>query len=540
MLPPMKRALIIVGIVVLVLVLAVLALPLFFNADSFRPRIEAELRGALVRDVKIGHLSLSLMAGGITAEQISIADDPAFSAKPFLQAKSLDVGLDLSALIFSRTLNVHSLTVVEPEVALVRNNAGRWNFSTVGAAKEATAARAPAAAAPSFSVQKLRIVHGRVSVASVGKKPLSYDDVTLEANNVSYASPIPFTVEANTPGGGKLKVDGTAGPIDRTDASRTPLQASVAITGMDLSKTGFMPPDSGIAGIMDYTGTLSSDGKSLKSDGTAKTHDLRLVKTGSPARQPVAFSYTSDYDVMRQTGVLSRGEVRTGNSVTHISGNFDGRREDAVVHMKLTGQNLPISDVAGLLPALGIALPAGSSLQGGTVTANLALDGPISKLVTTGTLDLANVKLANFNLGSKMSAIAMLAGVRTSSDTTIQAMSSRLRIAPEDIRADALSILIPELGTVTGTGTMSSSNALNFRMAAKLNNNASLVGGLQRMAGLGQVNKPIPFRIEGTTQNPVFLPDMGSMLGNTVAAPAQGVQQGIGGIFGIFQKKKQQ
>ena len=178
----MKRALIIVAIVVAVLVVIGIALPLFIDADAFRPRIEAELHTALAREVKFGHLSLSLMAGGVSAADISIADDPAFSATPFLRAKSLDVGVDLPALIFSRTLNIHSITVVEPEVALVHTNAGKWNFSSLGATKEATK---PAPAAPSFSVQKLRIVRGRVSVAAVGKNPLTYDDVTLDAGNIS-------------------------------------------------------------------------------------------------------------------------------------------------------------------------------------------------------------------------------------------------------------------------------------------------------------------------------------------------------------------
>ena len=115
-----------------------------------------------------------------------------------MRAKSLDVGVDLIALIFSRTLNIHSITVVEPEVALVHTDGGKWNFSTLGAA-QGTAAKSPAGAA-SFSVQKLRVVHGRVSVATVGKKPLTYEDVTLDAGNISYTSPIPFTVEATTPG----------------------------------------------------------------------------------------------------------------------------------------------------------------------------------------------------------------------------------------------------------------------------------------------------------------------------------------------------
>ena len=359
----MKRALIVIAIVVGILVVIGIALPLFFDADSFRPRIEAELRTALTREVKIGHLSLSLMAGGVSAENISIANDPSFSSKLFVQAKSLDVGLDLWALIFSRTLNIHSITVVAPEVALVHTARGKWNFSTLGAVKDpAHAAAKSSSEAANFSVQKLRVVHGRVSVAAAGKRPLTYEDATLDAGNISYTSPIPFTVEATAPGGGKLKVEGSAGPMDRGDAAHTPLQASVTVTGMDLSQTGFLPADSGIAGLLDYSGTVSSDGKILKSEGTAKTHDLRLVKTGSSARQPVTLSYTSDYDLKRQAGTLARGEVHTGNSVTRVSGNYEARGEDTVIHMKLSGQNLPMSDIAGLLPAFGVSLPAGSSL----------------------------------------------------------------------------------------------------------------------------------------------------------------------------------
>ena len=533
-----RRALLIVGIVLAALVAAVVALPLLFDADSFRPRIEAELQQALARPVKIGHLSLSLLAGGVTAENISIADDPAFSSSPFLQAKSLDVGLDLPALVFSRALNVHSITVVEPQVALISGPNGKWNFSSVGAAQDAVAK--PDAGLARFSVEKLRVVHGRVSVGATGRKPTTYDDVTLDAGNISYVSPIPFTLEAATPGGGRLKIDGHAGPIDRADASRTPLQASVTVTGMDLARTGFLPADSGISGLLDYTGAMASDGKTLHSEGTAKAQQLRLVKTGTAARQPVSLEYVSDYDLKRRAGSLPRGEVRTGSSVARVTGDFETRGQDTTLHMRLTGHNMPITDISELLPALGIALPAGSSLQGGSVTANLALDCALGKLVTAGTLDLANVKLANFNLGSKMKAVAALAGVRTGSDTTIQAMNTRLRIAPEGIRADSLTIIVPEFGTVTGAGTMSPANALNFRMAAKLNNNANLVGSLQRIAGLGQVNKPIPFLVQGTASDPVFLPDVGGIIGNTVTAPAQGAQ-GLGGILGgFFQKKKKQ
>lgn len=534
----MKKALIVIGILFAVLVVCAIALPFVVNADSFRPRIEAQLQQSLGRKVTIGKLSLSPLAGGVTADDITIADDPAFSNTPFLHAKSLDVGVDMSALIFSRALHVRSLTLVEPEIALLHTASGKWNFSTLGA----TTDNKKTQGSSDLSVEKLRVLRGAITAGEPNGKKYVYNDVAIEASNISYTSPIPFTLEASTPGAGKLKVDGHAGPIDRTDTSNTPMQATVNVTGMDMGKTGFVGPDSGLAGLLDYDGTATSDGKTLHSEGTAKVQQLRLVKNGSPAKQPVSVKYATDYDLKRQTGVLNNGEIHTGSSITRLSGNYDAHGSTAVVHMKLNGRDLPIQDVSGLLPALGVALPGGSSLQGGSVTAALNLDGPVDKLVTTGDLNVANVKLAGFNIGSKMSAIGALAGIRTGNDTTIQMMSSKLRIAPEGIRADNLSVLVPELGTVTGAGTVANNNSLNFKMNAKLANGGGLVGNMTKIAGLGQTsNRGIPFMIQGTTSNPVFLPDVAGMMGNTVQAPVQGVQgvgQGVGGILGGFFGKK--
>ena len=74
------------------LVLAVLALPFLLDANSFRPKIESELSQAIGREVKIGDLRLSIFKGTVTAENLSIADDPAFSRDPFLTAKSIGLG----------------------------------------------------------------------------------------------------------------------------------------------------------------------------------------------------------------------------------------------------------------------------------------------------------------------------------------------------------------------------------------------------------------------------------------------------------------
>src|ERR1039458_3503409 len=143
----MKRGLQILTIMVGVLIVVVIAVPFFVDANTFRPKLESELSDALGRPVKVGNLSLSLLSGGVTADNISIADDPTFSKTAFVQAKSLKVGVELIPLIFSKSLNVTELTLNQPEISLVRSGNGeKWTFSTLGNKSSAEPAKTTAPA----------------------------------------------------------------------------------------------------------------------------------------------------------------------------------------------------------------------------------------------------------------------------------------------------------------------------------------------------------------------------------------------------------
>ncbi|HEV2961889.1 MAG TPA: AsmA family protein, partial [Candidatus Angelobacter sp.] len=128
----MKRFVKIVAIIVGVLILLVLAIPLFVNVDSYRPEIEEKLSASLGRSVHIGKISASILSGGAEARDLSISDDPAFNKGPFIQASSLAIGLEWIPLIFSRQIKVSSLTIKNPDIVLLKNNAGRWNYSSLG------------------------------------------------------------------------------------------------------------------------------------------------------------------------------------------------------------------------------------------------------------------------------------------------------------------------------------------------------------------------------------------------------------------------
>jgi AsmA protein len=120
-----------IGIGVAVVVVILLALPLFIDVNSLRPKIESEISSALGRKAEIGDLSLSIFGGQVSAANISIADDPAFSNSPFLTAKNVKISVELLPLIFSKKLNITGITLDAPSISLLSAPSGKWNISSL-------------------------------------------------------------------------------------------------------------------------------------------------------------------------------------------------------------------------------------------------------------------------------------------------------------------------------------------------------------------------------------------------------------------------
>lgn len=530
---------IILGIVVLLVVVAV-ALPFLIDANQFRPRVEAEASKALGRNVKVGNLSLSIFAGGVRADDLSIAEDPAFGRGPFLTAKSMDIGVDMLPLITSRKLNIRSFTISDPKLNLIHGTNGKWNISSLGG-KPSTETKS---SNTELTVGKFSITNGVVSVEHQGsrEKPSVYSKVDLTATNVSTTAGFPFTFSAVPPGGGSIKAEGNFGPLAQGDATGTPMDAKIEVKKFDLSQSGFVDPASGIRGLVDLNADVKSDGKTAKLTAKGTGTQLVLVQAGSESKVPVGLDVTADYNLARQMGNLTKGVLKIGNSPANMDGNFDMSGATTKLNMKLDANNVAIGDIQGVLPAIGVILPAGASLQGGTATAHANIAGPTDALVTTGQVNVDNTKLTGYDLGSKMATVAKLAGIASSNETPIQLFASNLKIAPAGMQADNIKLVLPTMGTLTGNGTIGAHNELNFKMLADLNTTSgSALGALSQAVGMGQKKASIPFKIAGTTSNPTFLPDVGGTLGNMLGQPSQG-QQGQGGILGglggLFGKKK--
>jgi len=388
-------------------------------------------------------------------------------------------------------------------------------------------------------VAKLEVTDGRLSVGSIPpkRKPIVYDKVNITVNNFSFTTAFPVTASADLPGGGSLKLDGTAGPINATDAALTPLQAKLNINKLDLAQSAIVDPSLGITGSADFDGAVSSDGHIAKTNGTVKGTALKLVPKGSPAAEPIQLVYTLEHNLQSESGKLLQGDVSMGKALAHLTGTYDMKGETTSIRTRLNGQALPVDDLVAALPAVGVVLPSGSKLKGGTLSLDLESVGPLDKLVTTGPVKLNNTELSGFNLGSKLSAISALSGKQTGNDTSIQNLSADARVAPEGTRLDKISLVVPALGAVSGAGTISPAGALDFKMAANLSGGA--VTGLTQIAGLGgKGTGAIPFSIEGTTSDPKFRPDVKGMVGGQLKGLLGGDKSPLGGLTGLFGKKK--
>ena len=305
-----------------VLVIVVLGLiPFFVNADTFRPKIQDELSSALGRKVTLGHISLSLFTGSLVAENISIADDPAFASTPFLQAKELRIGVELGPLIFHHSVQITTFTVDSPSIQLIHSANGTWNFSSLGSSASQPQSQ-QAGAPPSLTVNELKIVNGSAALSSVpaAGKPFTCTDVNLTVKNLSFTQSFPVELSLKVAGGGSLSLKGTAGPVAQNDTSLTPFQATLDIKHFDPLAAGAVQPSDGISMLADFNAQVASSGGNLTTTGKAAATQLKLARNGSPAPKPVDLTFNVSDNLSSRTGKVNDLALLTGGVAAHITG----------------------------------------------------------------------------------------------------------------------------------------------------------------------------------------------------------------------------
>jgi AsmA protein len=706
---PRRTLLIVLGSIIALILLVAVSIPLFLNADAFRARIETALTTSLGRKVTLGKLDLSVLTGNLVAENATIADDPAFSTQPFLQASKVKIGIEIIPLILTREIHITGFAIDSPKINLLRAANGTWNYSTIGGAQQNAAANkesstlipnltvghvtisngqmtvgaTPAPGAPAspnrtydqlsldakdFSFQKsfpftasahlpgdgsvslkgnagpinphdasltpfgihleakhidplaagfvdstsgvggtiaaidtqatwngqqlhvinllvdtpkltlvrenkptvatpppapnsnnmlstftadhLQIKSGTITIKSPGQAtPSVYQQLNAEFNNISPTASAPFKLTAQVPGGGSLTADGTAGPINQLNASATPLNAHVAISHLDLASSGVISPEAGVSGIANVDLKALSDGKNLNANVSANIQGLRIAKDGSPSPKPVLVQLTLVQNLQALNGQLQNAAITIGKAVINAAGTYQTTGPTTALNLKVTTQATSIDELEAFLPAVGVHLPSGSRLQGGTLTTNLAITGTAAAPIISGPIRIDNTNLAGFDLGSKLGPLSSLAGIKSGSGTAIQSLSTNVTINGGNVRTDNVSVVVPAIGSATGAGTISAAGALNYNVILKLtgvlgavSGNGGAASGAGGIAGqlMGMIpagaggaagsvignyagnalRNGVPVAIGGTTSNPTFTPNMGGIVNSATSGAA--------------------
>ncbi len=426
-----------------------------------------------------------------------------------------------------------------------------------------------------LSVDSAEVKNGTVTLTTAGQtgQPAVYQNLNAQLTNLNAGNWSPFTLQAQLPGGGDLSAQGKAGPFNQTKTAATPVDATVSLKHVELETSGVLAPDAGISGLTNLDAHVVSNGESLSATGTAHVDNIKLAKNGQPSRKPVDAAFTVAQNERAMSGTIQQSTLRVGNAVIALAGTYQASGSSTAINMHAEGHAVPIDEIEAFLPALGVHLPQGSQLRGGTVTTDLSISGTSAVPVISGPVRLDNTQLAGFDLGAKLQSLSKLTGgaitASTGSGTTIRSLSTTIREQSGGVQADRIALDVAGVGTATGAGNVSPAGALAFDLLLKLTGlkvnagaipglggaasqsaTSGLPGGLGGLAGLipggagkalggnglasvsglagGVLKSGIPVSIRGTTSNPTFTPQLSGLTRSIAAGAAQNLLQGGG------------
>jgi AsmA protein len=517
---------IVAGCAILV-VLFIFLVPFFVDADTFRSSLETQLSTALSRPVTLTHLTFSVLKGSLVAQDISIADDPEFSITPFLKAKSLQIGVEVLPLALHRQVRITHLTVETPSINLLHAANGRWNFSSLGSSAAKTShLPQQAIALPDLTVDELKITDGSAFVSYVPAvgKPLIYSGIDLTVQQFSFLNNFPFSLSAKLPAFGSLDLTGNAGPLSQKNAADTPFQAKLNLKAFDPVAAGVIDSGAGITMSVDLAADLVSNGTSLTSRGTIQADHLQLARTGAAAPHPVNIDYEIEDHLGADAGEIPSISIHAGSVAAQVTGSYRLTPQTILLDLQLAAPNLPIDQVEELLPTFGVHLPTGSKLSGGSLTANLSITGPAAATTIAGPIEIDNTILQGFDIGSKIQGLNLF---KSGGGTQIQTLRTTVNSSSQTTQFNDIYGNLPQVGTATGSGTVSPSEAVDFKMVATLSSSnavgavanqgasaMSVVGGLLHPAAkpaATNANQGIPLTITGTASSPSIRANLGAM-----------------------------
>ena len=249
----MRRTLLISGIAVgaVVVVAGAIVVYAFFNLSSIvtsnQQRILARISDGLGRRVEVANIQAHMGLGvSIEVSGLKIADDPAFSVKPFVAADAVSVEVEFLPLLRGEA-KVSRLKLIKPNIRIIRMVDCDFNIGSIGAkTEEAKPAREHRAAKRSsladLSIKALSIEDGAVYYNDLAGKgaPIKIHHLDFDVTNFNAASAFDVAMKMSFSGDEQdFEASGKLGPLlrqDILDTSGFPIDLKLSLNSILLDK----------------------------------------------------------------------------------------------------------------------------------------------------------------------------------------------------------------------------------------------------------------------------------------------------------------
>ena len=193
-----RTVIIVLGVIVVLVVAVGFYAVLNLNGIIQKQRglILSKASAAVGRKVEVQDIHASLGWGVIAdLRGVTIADDPAFSQQPFVQAADVYARVALLPLL-SRRVEIKQISLKQPVVHIIKNKRGELNLSSIGRSPSAGEAAAPTPTAPPAAGQPLRSAPltgaqpaGRTPAGAGALGGVSVSSLTVENATIVYQDP---------------------------------------------------------------------------------------------------------------------------------------------------------------------------------------------------------------------------------------------------------------------------------------------------------------------------------------------------------------
>jgi AsmA protein len=415
-----RRSLILLGALGLLVAGAAIALPFLVDVNLYRPLIAARIQEATGRSVTLGTISFyPLPSPGLTVAPLAISESARYPGRDALRARSLSIHLDPIGLLHGQ-LTITSVVLLRPEITLIREAGGRWNFDDL-LARAATAPPAPSAA-PAGKPLQVAVERAVVKEGMI----LIYDDAVVPGTR-SEARIGPVDAEVRGWGGGEpTAIDLSAGLGESRIHARGRLIPAGETPRLELEAESDGLRAADLVGILPWLGVARPAGLqiagTLELKGTAEVPLQRpesmrfrgtLLLRGLSYKDATMTAPLRDLSgrvtVDGERAVLEDFQVSAGTS--SLRGKL--QVQDYLrprVGFTLTSPRLDANELIGLFVP---ARPAAAAPRARPAPAQAGL---LDQVTASGTLSVAQGRFQTFDLSDLKATVVLERGVFTLKD----------------------------------------------------------------------------------------------------------------------------